>query len=362
MPDPLRTLVVDVIPKEMSREEADRNLEELHRLITTLGGIVVVDVIQKRGRPSAKTFVGEGKAEVVEKMREEHKADLVIFNQPVKATQRMHLSKVVKGTVWDRIDLILNIFEQRAHSAEAKLQIKLAQLKYELPKLYGRGKEFSQLAGGIGVGRGKGEKFLEIRKRAIHRKIEQVKKKLANVEKVRSSQRSIRKRKGLSCAALVGYTNSGKSTLLRNLTNKENVYADDVLFATLDTQIGDLWLPKSNKKCLIADTIGFIRDLPPDLLASFKATLEEVQEADLLLHTVDCSDPKFEQYIAVTNEVLADLACEEKPQLLIFNKIDRVGEKALDELKSKYPEAVFIAGGKGVGIEELVERIEKSLE
>lgn len=355
----LRTIVVDVIPKEMTRLQGEKNLEELHSLISTLGGVSVVDVIQKRGRPSAKTFVGTGKAEIVEEIRKEHEAKLVIFNQPLKATQRMHLSKSIKGEVWDRIDLILNIFRKRAQSAEAKLQIELAQLRYELPKLYGRGVEFSQLAGGIGVGRGPGEKFLEYRKRDLHKQIDRLKKKLEKVHKIRDNQRKIRKRKGFPVAALVGYTNSGKSTLLKTLTKKERVYADDVLFATLDTQIGDLWLPEKKKKCLIADTIGFIRDLPPSLIASFKATLEEVKQADILLHVVDSSDPDFEKHIEITLEVLKDLDCEEKSQLLVMNKIDLLSSKRLESLQKSYPQALFIAGEKGEGIDNLIAQIEE---
>lgn len=358
---PLRTIVVDVIPKDMSPLQGQKNLEELHRLVETLGGITIIDIIQKRGRPSAKTFVGEGKAKEIGILSKEKKADLVIFNQALKATQRMHLKKSIECVVWDRIDLILHIFRKRAKTKEAMLQIELAELSYELPKLYGRGKEFSQLGGGIAVGRGPGEKFLEYRKRALHKQIHTLKKRLEKVEKVRSGQRSIRKRRGFVELALVGYTNSGKSTLLKTLTHKKRVYSDNVLFATLDTQIGDLWLPRIQRKCLVADTIGFIRDLPPFLLASFKATLEEIRVSDMLLHIVDAGDENFEKHIRVTNAILTDLACEKKKTLLVFNKIDTLLSQELRKLRKNYPAALFIIGKTGQNIDKLIEKIEEIL-
>jgi GTP-binding protein HflX len=359
----MRAILVDVIPKETKREVAEKNLEELGQLVQTYGGIVVVKVIQKRGRPSMKTYLGTGKALEVTQIAKEKEVDVVIINGVLKPNQVQYLYSIFKIHVWDRIDIILKIFDKHAQTEEAKLQIELARLNHEFPKLYGQGVKLSRLGGGIAT-RGPGEKLLEKKKRHLRARIKDIEKKLTVIKKVRRGQRKVRKRKNLRTIALVGYTNSGKTTLLRTLTHKKNLYIADELFATLDTKIGDLWLPNIQEKVLIADTIGFIQDLPPFMIKSFLATLEEVQDADLLLHVIDVSDPDIRHKIEVVDEILDELGCGDKEKLYVFNKIDlEQNDVRLRELKETYKNLhpVFISAERKKGIDELKEQIEKMI-
>jgi len=349
-----RAILIDIIPKDQSIKKAEQDLKELSSLVKTYGGIVIVNVIQKRGRPSAKTFLGTGKAQEVAEIAKEEKADMVIVNGLLKPNQVQHLHTLFKVPVWDRVDLILKIFDKHAKTEEAKMQIELATLKHEFPKLYGLGTRFSRLGGGIAT-RGPGEKYLEVQKRHLRARIKDIENKLSGIRKVHKRQRAVRKRKGLKTAALVGYTNSGKSTLLKALTKKEKVYVADELFATLDSKIGDLWLPNLQEKLLIADTIGFIKDLPPFLIKSFMATLDEVQEADLLLHVIDCSDADMDEKVEVVDGILKDLECKKKPLIYVFNKKD----KHLDFVMPKR-NAIKISAKNGDGLDKLVEMIEKA--
>lgn len=357
----LRAILVDVIPKEESLEQAHDNLTELKRLVETYGGTVVIKIVQKRGRPSGSTFLGTGKALEVKELSKTLHADVVIFNNMLKPNQVRNLHSMFEVEIWDRVDVILKIFEKHAQTEEAKLQIKLAQLKHAFPKLYGRGSEFSQQAGHRGVRAGAGEKFLENQKRHLRRLIKETEEKLEKMTLIRDGQRLIRKRKNLPVVAIVGYTNSGKSTLLRKLTKKKVVVADK-LFSTLDTRIGDLWLEKSQKTVLLADTIGFIQNLPPLLIQSFLSTLREVQEADLLLHIIDIADPKFEQKITVVHGILDALNVGNKSQIYIFNKIDKLSGQNVhfEELAKKHNHhtPMFISAEYGTGLEKLKERLE----
>lgn len=349
-----RAILIDIIPKNESKEKAEHDLKELSSLVNTYGGIVIVNIIQKRGRPSAKTFLGTGKAVEVAEIAKEKKADMVIVNGLLKPNQVQHLHTLFKIPVWDRVDLILKIFDKHAKTEEAKMQIELATLQHEFPKLYGLGTRFSRLGGGIAT-RGPGEKYLEVQKRHLRARIKAIEKKLAGIRKIHKKQRNIRKRKGLKTIALVGYTNSGKSTLLKALTKKEKVYVANELFATLDSKIGDLWLPNVQEQILVADTIGFIKDLPPFLIKSFMTTLDEVQEADLLLHIIDCSDPNMDEKVEVVDGILKDLGCKKKPLIYIFNKVDKANGFKLPKRNS-----IKISARDGIGLEKLVEMIEKA--
>jgi GTP-binding protein HflX len=361
----LKAVLIDVIPKNESRTSAEKNLDELSRLVETYGGIVIVKVIQKRGRPSMKTYLGTGKVLEVLQTAEEKGADLIIVNGMLKPNQVQYLYSIFNIPVWDRIDIILKIFDKHAKTEEAKLQIELARLKHEFPKLYGQGVKLSRLGGGIAT-RGPGEKLLETKKRHLRARIKEIEKKLSTIKKVRKSQRKIRKRKNLCTIALVGYTNSGKTTLLKTLTHKKNLYIADELFATLDTKIGDMWLPDIQEKVLIADTIGFIRDLPPFLIKSFLATLEEVKEADLLLHVIDVTDPDIFEKIKIVENILKELGCADKQKIYVFNKIDLVDENLLNKLRQnkrnfKKYNPVFISAYQNKGINELKKQISKIL-
>lgn len=358
----LRAILVDVVPHSTSYQEAESNLNELVNLVSTLGGITVEKIIQKRDRPSAKTFLGEGKALEVGALAKAIHADVIIFNNILKPNQILHLTSIFGRNVWDRVDLILKIFEKHAVTSEAKLQIELARLYHEFPKLYGKGKSFSQQsAGGGGRGvtgvRGPGEKYLEEKKRALRRQIKILEDRLEKIKTIRKNQREVRKRRNLKTIALVGYTNTGKSTLLKALTHKENVYIADQLFATLDTKIGDLYIPGKGQ-VLVADTIGFIKDLPPFLIQSFLATLEEAIEADLILHVIDISDKEVLNKIKVVESILKDLGCADKKKIHVLNKADKL---PVASRKTLPPNTVIVSALQGKGLQELINKIAKLL-
>ncbi len=356
---PLKAILVDVVPHGTDTREAKLGLNELTSLVETLGGITVEKVIQKRGRPSGKTFLGTGKTQEVGLLVQHLHADVVIFNNVLKPSQVMFLNAILNAKVWDRVDLILNIFEKHAKTKEAKLQIDLARLHHEFPKLYGKGVNLSQQSGGgasvTGV-RGPGEKKLEQKKRYLRREIKKLEDQLKKIKKQRQSQRDIRKRKNLKTAALVGYTNSGKSTLLKALTGKKNVYIADQLFATLDTKIGNIYISGIGD-VLIADTIGFMKNLPPFLIKSFLATLEEVKEADMILHVVDVSDPEVVEKVRVVEKILEDLDCKDKPRINVLNKIDKLKPRPKNPPKN----TALISAEKGKGLKELTNLISKEM-
>jgi len=333
-----KTILIDVIPPGKDKQKAELEIEELRRLVETYGGISIAKILQNRGRPSAKTYLGTGKAQEAAELAKEEKVDIVIVNGFLKPTQIKNLTKLfshdandITGKsdipIWDRSDIILKIFEKHAKSQRAKLQINLAQLKHQIPKVYHyQTGLFDKERGGISGTRGAGEKGIEQEKRHIRGQIKEIEKKLEKMKATHAKQRQRRKRAGLKTVALVGYTNAGKSTLLRALTNKKTYIADE-LFATLDTKLGALWLenpktPGRGEKVLIADTIGFIQNLPPHLIESFKATLGEVEEADLILHIVDSTDVEQVMKIRVVDDILNELIGREIPTIRVFNKCD----------------------------------------
>lgn len=387
-----RAILVDVIPHHTDRTVALQQFHELARLVTTYGGVVIIKMVQKRGRPSGKTYLGTGKAEEVAHLAVEHCADVVIVNNFLKPTQANNLRDIFEQhakrrwqnhrfedqyvrymhgkfreqpcEIWDRFDIIIKIFEKHAQTDEAKLQVELARLKYELPRQRGAGGEqLSRLGKGKGSGsRGPGEQATELWKRHFRRQIDTIEKKLARMRVIREQQRQRRARQGLPLVSLVGYTNSGKSTLLRALTRKKNVLVADKYFATLDTRIGQLFLPSIQKIVLAADTIGFIENLPPVLISSFLATLEEVQKSDLLLHIIDANDPHLERKLHVVNDILEKLHCTEKPQILVLNKIDTMDEKKKNKIsayieKLMQKRVVSISAEQGSGLDNLKQEI-----
>lgn len=361
--DILRAIIIDIIPPDANRSEAEQECEEMVRLVSTLQGIVIVKVLQKRGRPSASTFLGQGKVIEVSQLVEDLKIDVVICNQILKPSQLNNLLKIIPSKIWDRVDVILQIFERHAHTQEAKLQVALARLKNEFPRLYGKGIELSQIVGGKrGYTRGPGEKLLEQQKRHLRRQIDQLEKKIENLKRVRETQREQRQRKNFVHIALVGYTNSGKSSLLVALTKKKNIYIADELFATLDTRIGHLYLPDIHLKVVVSDTIGFIQYLPPQLISSFLATLEETQHADILMHVIDGSEPTIERHIQVVHNILQELGCNEKPIINILNKTDLLSEKQRELLcqRLSYLYPVCISATLREGLDCLKQKIQKT--
>ena len=357
MNSPLRVIVADIVPKELGIVNAEKHFAELVRLIETLGGMSVVKVIQKRGRPSGKTYLGTGKAEDVGEIAKELNCDVVVINGILKGSQVYELTERIPVLVWDRVDVILRIFEKHARTTEAKLQVKRARLKYDIPKLYRRAATtlFERERGGGVIQRGAGEKGIEAEKRHILREIKTIDAKIKRLQIVRKNQRIHRKRNGLATIAIVGYTNSGKSTLLRALTGKRNIVVADRLFATLDSRLGGLWLPKIQKKVLLSDTIGFIEKLPPELIVAFRASLEEVCQADLLLHILDSADylKEISRKKRVVNEILKNLRANKKPQILVANKTDLAPKTRI------FDKAVKVSAMDGTGLLELKREIEQ---
>jgi GTP-binding protein HflX len=320
-----RAVLVGAPTKDVGQQVVQEHLEELARLTHTAGGEVVAVLRQRIETPNPRFFIGEGKAQELKRAVKASDANLVIFDEELSPAQGKNLEDLLGVRVLDRPELILDIFATRARSREAKLQVELAQLEYLLPRLRRMWSHLSRIRGGIGL-RGPGETQLETDRRLIGNRISDLKAKLRSVAKAREVQR--RARHGEFRAALVGYTNAGKSSLLQALSGAD-LFVEDRLFATLDsaTRMVDLG---SGHQALVTDTVGFIRKLPHHLIASFRSTLEEAREADLLLHVIDASDPDWEDHREVVYEVLDELELAQRPQLLVFNKIDRLthGEEA----------------------------------
>lgn len=302
-----------------SEEELQDAMEELRRLAETAEVSVAGVIVQQREQVDNRWFIGKGKVEEIRLLKEQCDANVIIFNDELSGAQVRNLEQAIGCKIIDRTQLILDIFAMRANTREGKLQVELAQLQYLLPRLAGHYENLSRLGGGIGT-RGPGETQLETDRRHIQRRIRDLRRQLDEVVRHRKLHRSRRKKSGIIQAALVGYTNAGKSTLLNRLTNAD-VLAEDQLFATLDPTARRLELPNGREIVLI-DTVGFIRDLPHDLVAAFRATLEEVVEADVIIHVVDSSSPTRDEQMAVVDQVLDDLGAKQHERIVIYNKID----------------------------------------
>lgn len=326
-----KAILIDVIEPGTSEEEADRRLTELESLVDTYGGIVVVKTIQKKGIPDYNTYIGNGKVTEIMDAAEEKDAEILIVNNLLKPRQLYELNErfrkaKLKMKAWDRVDLILKIFSKHAKSTEAKLQIELASIKHMGPRIFGMGIELSRQAGAMGVRAGAGEANIEMMKRHLQKQELAILKKLKHYEVIREGHRKRRRRQNFKTVAIVGYTNAGKSSLLNALTRK-GAYVANQLFATLDTRVGKLWIPESKREVLVSDTIGFIQDLPPDLIQAFKSTLAETVDADLILHVIDISDPQLGKNVKVVEKILDQLGLHDKPKVYVFNKIDLVKRK-----------------------------------
>ena len=330
----------------------DDSLAELAELAATAGGEVIGEGTQKLDAPIAATFIGTGKAEELAKECRENDIDTVIFDDELSPAQSRNLEKLFDCKILDRTALILDIFAQRARTREGKLQVELAQLQHLLPRLTRYWSHLSRQKGGIGM-RGEGETQLETDRRRVQERIEKISDELEIVRRQRSTQRQGRQRNQWPLASIVGYTNAGKSTLLNILTGA-SVLAENKLFATLDPTTRRLRLP-TNQNVLLSDTVGFIRKLPHRLVEAFKATLEEVVEADLLVHVVDASHPQAEDQIAAVDFVLHEIGAEGKATLMVLNKIDRLeSPELIERFIEKHPGAVPISALTGAGIPELL--------
>jgi len=341
-----------------SAEETNGTLEELARLAETAGASIVGLVVQRRSRPDPATFVGSGKVEAIRVQVRETGADLVIFDDELSAAQQRNLERRLDTKVLDRTALVLDIFAQRARSREGRLQVELAQMTYLLPRLAGRGVVLSRLGGGIGT-RGPGETKLEVDRRRIRTRITGLEREIGALRQHRRLQRLARHDAALPVVALIGYTNAGKSSLLNSLTDAEVLIADQ-LFATLDPTVRKALLP-NHRPVLLVDTVGFIQKLPHDLVAAFRATLEEVVEADLLVHVIDGSHPRWAEQTTAVEEVLADLGAAETPRINAINKIDRIPQEALRDIEAEIPGAVPISALRRLGLLNLLRKISQRL-
>ncbi len=333
-------------------------MAELHELATSAGAEIVGKVIQRKDRPDPATLIGKGKLEEIAAAAKMAEADLVIFDHELSPSQQRNLEREIHCRVLDRTQLILDIFARHARTREGQLQVELAQLEYLLPRLAGRGKEMSQLGGGIGT-RGPGETQLETDRRKIYRRIRHIKQQLEDVRKIRAQQRQRRESVPVATVALVGYTNAGKSTLFNALT-KAGVLASSKMFATLDPTLRGVTLP-SRRQVLLSDTVGFIRNLPHTLVSAFRATLEEVQRAELLLHVSDATSPTAGEQAAQVETVLRELEAGEKPRLKVMNKIDLLAPKQRESLVDD-DATVHVSAAKGINLDHLLEAIDRRIQ
>ncbi|MDD3794158.1 MAG: GTPase HflX [Candidatus Gracilibacteria bacterium] len=381
----LRVFLADILPSDLEiRQNMQDRMKELENLVNTYGGVVIVKHIQNKSSPDYKTFIGEGRLDqIIEEMQRED-ANILILGNILKPKQIYAINeklKTIGAKAWDRIDLILKIFERNARSKEAKLQIELASIKHMGPRIFDMGMELGKQAG-----KGSGETNTELMKRHLQNRLLSIKQELNHFEEVRAQHRQSRDRKGIKTVGVVGYTNAGKSTLTNSLT-KKGVLAEDKLFATLGTSVGKMFVEANYdlntgayiapKEILINDTIGFIRELPPELIEAFKSTLEDSIEADLLLHVIDCSDEKMDLKIKVVEEILQNIHAN-ADVIYVFNKIDSlpkgeyilelddekiVYKDKLEYLKSNYNEkqCVFISAQEKQNLDELKSKIISNL-
>ena len=346
-------MLVGAPHKRVSSEEAAEHLEELGRLADTAGAMIVGSLVQRLDSPNSRFYLGEGKAHELRDLAEDKEATLIVFDEELSPAQGKNLEDLLQIRVIDRAELILDIFATRARTAESRMQVELAQLQYMLPRLTRMWAHLSRVRGGIGM-RGPGETQLETDRRMIGQRIARLKGELEKVTKRRATQR--KGRDNIFRAALVGYTNAGKSSLLRALSGTD-AFVEDRLFATLDAATRRVEL-ESGFEVLLTDTVGFIRKLPHHLVASFRATLEEVEEADLILHVIDASHPGWEEQKEVVEDVLHDLGIRDRPTVLVFNKVDRLTHEEEEIWRRRvtgasWQDAVFVSSVEAGGVESL---------
>ncbi|NBI06960.1 GTPase HflX [Senegalia massiliensis] len=360
-----RVLLVGVNLNKRNEFDIESSMEELRELAIAANADPISTVVQNKDRIDSAFYIGKGKVQEILNYCEELDIDTIVFNDELTGAQIRNIENVLERKVIDRTALILDIFSRRASTKEGKLQVELAQLKYRLPRLTGFGKELSRLGGGIGT-RGPGEKKLETDRRHIENRIDEIRRRLKEVESVREIKRQNRIDSEIPIIALVGYTNAGKSTLFNELlkagsdyNNEKDVYTEDMLFATLDTTLRKTNLP-NGQKVLVIDTVGFVSKLPTHLIAAFKGTLEEVNYADVIVHVVDATNSDFDIQIKTTLNILKDLDTENKPIITVFNKID---QQSIEDIGYNIKgEKLYISAKKNINIDKLFDSIEIALE
>ncbi len=353
---PEKAILVAVCPSGQTMERTEEYLDELAFLLQTAGGITLRRVVQRLERPDTRTYIGSGKLDELKEYKQALDADFIVFDDELSPAQLRNLEKELECRILDRTTLILDIFAKRARTSTAKTQVELAQLQYMLPRLTRMWTHLERQRGGIGM-RGPGETQIETDRRLIKEKISLLKEQLASIDKQKTLQR--KNRESLVRVALVGYTNVGKSTLM-NLLSKSDVLAENKLFATLDTTVRKVVV--GNLPFLLTDTVGFIRKLPTQLVESFKSTLDEVVEADLLLHVVDLSHPNHGEQIASVERTLEEIGAADKPVIMVYNKIDNIPTQeeqpeSSDEVQDTHRNGLMLSALKKVGVEELRQRL-----
>lgn len=356
--DHATSVAASSLPADSPDFSSEESLDELRALATSAGAQIAGEFTQRRDRPDPATLIGKGKLEEIAGAAASVSADVILFDHDLSPSQQRNIERVVQTRVIDRTQLILDIFARHARTREGQLQVELAQLEYMLPRLAGRGVEMSQLGGGIGT-RGPGETQLETDRRKIYRRVRHVKQQIENVRRIRAQQRQRREAVPVATVALVGYTNAGKSTLFNALT-KANVVASSRMFATLDPTIRGADLP-SKRKVLFSDTVGFIRHLPHTLVSAFRATLEEVQRATLIMQVSDASSPVSAEQDAQVESVLKELEADKKPRLRVMNKIDLLLPKQRESLRDD-DQTIHVSAAKGIGLSTLLDRVDALLE
>jgi len=362
----LKFMLISLVPYDENGQKTQENLDEVTSLVHTFGGSVSVVITQNATRANSSTYVGKGKAHELANIIVEREIDVAVINDNLKSSQLYTLKRIFEKLkpeilVWDRTDLILQIFEKNASTAEAKLQIKLAHTRHKGPELYGVGITMSQQGGGIGT-RGAGETNSEIMRRHWRSEIKNIEKQLEKLTMSRHQQMENRNQTSIPTISIIGYTNSGKTTLFNLMTKKHNL-TKDALFATLDSSVGEFYLPKVGRTVFITDTIGFIQNLPAETINAFKSTLMETLNADLLLHVIDISGHLMLDKIAVVEKVLSSLEIDTKKQLYVFNKIDNPNNVIKNELAKRFApfNPQFISAISGEGYPKLVDAIQKEL-
>ncbi len=349
-----RVLLIGITRSSAERWSKVNSLAELANLTSTAGGEVIESYLQIRPRFEAATLIGAGKVRELSQIAHKFDIDLIIFDHELSGAQIRNITDLVGKRIIDRTTLILDIFAKHARTKEAKLQVELAQLQYRLSKLVGAGIALSRLGGGIGT-RGPGEKQLEVDRRRINERISTLKRALKKIESIKRVQRA--GRRDLPKIAVVGYTNAGKSSLVNALA-KARLTTSDQLFSTLDSNTSLLFV-SPGRRLLISDTVGFLKDLPHGLIASFRATLAEVLEADLLVKIVDATNEDIENRLSTVEDVLDEINANEKPSLIVFNKIDRLFPEDKTRLQERYPEALFVSAKESIGIEEMKQTLSR---
>jgi GTP-binding protein HflX len=353
-----RAALVGLIAGTNHRLRAERSLDELAGLAGSAGALVVLRLTQERAKPDPATFLGSGKIDVLASACEEARVDVVIVDHEISPAQLRELERRLDRKVIDRTQLILDIFARRARTREGKWQVELAQLEYLLPRLVGAGTALSRLGGGIGT-RGPGETKLETDRRRIRQRIHQIQREIDQVRRRRSQIRGRRQKESVPLVALVGYTNAGKTTLF-NLLTRQHAQASDALFVTLDPLVRRVRLP-DRRELLVSDTVGFIDRLPHTLVAAFRATLEEVREADLIVHVIDAASPERERHITAVHAVLSEMDAHDVDRLDVYNKCDLLSPAEVARLRLAEPAAIYVSARRGEGRAELLETIASRL-